>query len=129
MLMTISYEQMRILDMNSARYFEDRMVKHIARVFPDQYQKMGETGARKAIRDGIVKAGFYKIKSERDIALFIDLMVGVDPEFDTLEKMQWAREILLNEKYSAKSRMDILYYQLPYKEAELQSASKANEVK
>jgi hypothetical protein len=126
MLMKISYEQMRILDLNAARYFEDRAAQHIARIFPERYKQLGQIKTRQLIREGIAKAGTYGIKAELPVTLFIDLMVSIDPEFDNLERMQWARAILEDKKFSGKSRMNIIYYKLPYKEkeAELQSAAK-----
>lgn len=131
MLMKISYEQMRILDENAARSFENRMVRHIARVFPEHLRKLGESRARKLIREGVVKAATYGIQAELPVALFIDLMVSIDPEFDTLPALRWAQDILNDKKYSGKSRMNMIYYQLPYKEneANLQADLQAREVK
>ena len=74
--------------------FENRMVVHLHEFFPEQCKALGEKKTRKAIREGIERAGKYDIVTERDVCKFIDLMFAFGRKFDQDRKYPWARDIL-----------------------------------
>jgi len=85
-------EQMDAYRTAARRDFEDRVVEHVGRCFPDRLATMGEGGVRELIRFGIQRAAGYGIVAERYVCKFIDLMLVFGLEFDT--EQGWAMEIL-----------------------------------
>jgi hypothetical protein len=76
------------------RRFVDRMVAHIAEFFPSRFQELGEQAVREWIEDGIQRASQYRIRSERDVCKFIDIMIVFGRNFDTDPQCPWAPPIL-----------------------------------
>ncbi len=74
--------------------FEDRMIEHLRRCFPSQFDDPGEEALRELIRAGVDKANGYGFVAERDVCKFIDLMVVFGEKFDKDRSLPWAREIL-----------------------------------
>ena len=94
--------------------FEDRMVKHIAEVFPTEYGAMvdpdtGDQPVRELVWDGVSKAEGYGITSERNVAMFIELMVEIAPDFDTRQDTAWTQELLRDEALPEDAKMDFIY--------------------
>jgi len=107
------------------RSFENRMVDHIAEEFPDKYKAMldkerGDAPVRELVRRGVEKAEGYGLNSERDVALFIDLMVRVEPEFDQRPDMDWACEILKSDSVPQDGKVDAIHAELDAREAPLE---------
>lgn len=76
--------------------FEDEMVVHLRREYPDPSSKMGEARLRELIREGIETARGYHIILEADVARYIELMLTIAPDFDRSQQTPWAPEILAN---------------------------------
>lgn len=72
--------------------FEDRVVDHLQRCFPDRYQALGDAAIRAIIRQGIEGAATYGVVAERDVCTFIDLMLVLGVGFD--HERDWAVSIL-----------------------------------
>lgn len=89
------------------------MVKHIAKIFPDKFQEMGKEDALVIIHEGMEKSSGYGVKSERDVALFVDLMIGIGHNFDIIKETAWIRTILDDMELPPSDRMDLIYKQLP----------------
>jgi len=79
------------------RSFEDRMVDHIKKFFPEHFTALEDEKTRALIQFGISQAATYDIISERDVCIYIDLMIALGPEFDTDPKTTWAADILNDE--------------------------------
>lgn len=88
----IRSEQKASFREDAVRDFEDRVVAHVRRCFPDRWTTMGDSMLRAVIRDGIGRAATHGIISERDVCKFIDLMLIFGTTFD--RERAWAREIL-----------------------------------
>ena len=78
----------------SKKSFENRMVEHLNKHFPEHCDKLGEEGVRETIRYGIDRAASYDITAERDVCKYIDLMFVFGQDFDQDEKYPWARKEL-----------------------------------
>ncbi len=91
-MFTIRAEQTKVLNADLRRRFVERMVAHIREFFPRQFAALGELAVREWIEDGIARAGRYRIRAERDVCKFIDIMIVFGREFDTAEP--WAARIL-----------------------------------
>ena len=86
-MLTIRREQMEVLSAYMRQSFEDRMVRHIAAAFPATFKAMktggpGDTAVRTFIQSGILKAGQYAIRAERDVASYIEFTLLHGPDFE-----------------------------------------------
>ena len=89
--MVIRQAQMRALSNNASRTFEDRMVVHLNKSFPNECRELGEPEVREWIRYGIQRASEYRITAQRDVCKYIDLMFVFGRDFD---RDPWASSIL-----------------------------------
>ena len=100
-------EQMVAYREAALRDFEDQVVAHVGRCFPEELAALGEDGTRLVIRSGIERAGGYGIVAERDVCKFIDLMLVLGTTFD--REHAWAGEILANPNRSSRRKLDALF--------------------
>ena len=92
--MIIRPDQMRVLAEEAMRRFENRALKHLRTHFPDQFEALGESSVREAIRYGLDRAGSYGFEYEDEVGWYIDLMFLFGREFDRDPKIPWAADIL-----------------------------------
>jgi len=85
-------EQMAAFREDALRGFEDRVAAHVQRCFARRWSALQEDGVRGLIRRGVERAAAHGIVAERDVCLFIDLMLVFGAGFD--REQAWAREIL-----------------------------------
>ena len=109
-MLIIRAEQIDVFHAHEMRKFEDRVLAHVREAFPREYQEMGEGGLRDLLQEAIERASKYELESERDITLFMDLMLALGPDFDNTSTSPWVSEILSDEFYPSPSdRIDRLY--------------------
>lgn len=99
-------EQMQAYREAALRDFEDRMVAHVERCFPQRLTALGAESVREVIRLGIERAAGHGIVTERDVCKFIDLMLVLGPTFD---EEPWAREILVEPNRGSWRKLDELF--------------------
>lgn len=109
-MVTITAEQMAALDgLNRALYVE-RVTAHLTRFFPEHCTALGPAGLREAIDHGIARAASYGIIGERDVCLYLDLMVAFGRDFDQDPNLPWAAAILNDDAIPApKQRINRLH--------------------
>jgi hypothetical protein len=108
--------QLEALDRDSERLFLDRMVNHVSEIFPDKCEELGSRGKiRELIRQGLIQARGYDINTEEDVALYVDIMFGIGPDFPEGEDMAWARSILENDGLSGPAKMEFILQRLERK--------------
>src|SRR5262245_30209914 len=90
--MVIRSEQMEALSANSYGAFEAKVEAHLNRCFPDECASMGEENVRATIRYGLERARSYGITANREVCLYIDVMMVFGRDFD--RELSWASEIL-----------------------------------
>ena len=96
----------------SRKSFEDRMVAHLQKHFPEHCEQLGEPAVRETIQYGIDRAATYGIKAERDVCKYIDLMCAFGPDFDENDRYHWAHGILTASKpVEPHARMECLFEQ------------------
>ena len=127
-MFTLRNDQLEALNASIAKDFERRMVKHLAHVFPEHSESLSEDAALRLIRVGIRKASTYHITSERDVALFIDLMVGIAPDFDQQPDMIWGRKILEEKALTPGDKMDLIFSRLKNRSKNKDTASENGEI-
>src|SRR5437773_1018104 len=92
-MLTIRKDQMQALSAYTRRSFEDRMVRHLGAAFPDSFKKIQaqsseDTAIRNFIQSGILKAGQYGIRAERDVATYIEFMFLHGLDFELTHGME-----------------------------------------
>jgi hypothetical protein len=95
-MLTIRKEQLAVFGPLGEKTFEDRVIAHLKKVFPEQSESLGEPKLRETIQYGAQRAAAYRIISERDVCKYIDLMVLYGSDFDKDPKLPWAQSILQN---------------------------------
>jgi hypothetical protein len=109
-MLTIRKEQMAVFGPLGQKAFEDRMLVHLKKVFPEQSESLGEPKLRDTIQYGTQRAAAYKIISERGVCKFIDLMIFYGRDFDKDPNLPWAQTILQNRAFrSPSSKIERLY--------------------
>ncbi len=93
-MLTLRPEQIRAFSEVGVKRFEETMVAHLKKFFPDRCEDAGELKVRKLIRYGIERAASYNIAAQRDVSRYIDLMMTLGPDFDKDKQLPWAGEIL-----------------------------------
>jgi hypothetical protein len=93
-MITIRPEQMKVFSKAASKSFEDRMVAHLAKFFPQQCKKLGEEKIHETIQQGIVKARRYGIITEHDVCIYIDIMFDLGSDFDVDPELPWASRVL-----------------------------------
>ncbi len=88
--------------------FEDFMVGHLNKWFPDACQALGDDGTRRRIRMGVERAERYDILGRRDVCKYIDVMFTLGPGFDEDPELPWARQILAPRGEAPSEKVDHL---------------------
>jgi hypothetical protein len=111
-MLTIRDEQIQALARADVARFEQRVFAHLKEFFPAQCRPLTEQELRRTIRVGLERAASYEIVSQRDVCMFIDLMMVLGRDFDTDKRFPWAQEILAKPSEPA-AKMDALYQIAP----------------
>ena len=120
-MLSMRKEQMKAFSEYMRKSFEDRMVKHIAQTFPAEYEEMldpetGDKPVRELVREGVERASRYEVTSERNVAMFIELMVDLSRDFDKRPQTAWTCEILEDPELPEDGKMDAIYDELEAQE-------------
>lgn len=95
--MILRKEQLGAFSEPELREFEQFMVGHLRKWFPDECGALGEEATRRRIREGIQQAERHGITGKRDVCKFIDVMFALGPRFDEDPALPWPRRILGND--------------------------------
>src|SRR5438132_13371033 len=109
-MLTIRKEQEEVLAGYMAKNFQERIVKHVKRFWPEQCRALGDEQVRESVRTGLARARGYGMSTEYDLARYIDLMYWLGTDFDTGPSFPWAVQILPNTSIAARAGMDKLYH-------------------
>ncbi len=111
-MLTIRKEQTAVFEDASRLDFENRMMAHIKKFFPEHYAALAEEKTRQLIQFAIERAETHGIVNERDVCKFTDLMIAFGPGFEQDPKCPWAAKILTDPAVTTPSkRVDKLYDQ------------------
>lgn len=106
---TISDAHMEAFSEQQGKRFEDEMVLHLTREFPEEANRVGEDWLREMIREGVQAAEGYNIVLERDVARYLELMLAVSPDFDDNDQTPWAKDILTDGSMTGQEKLDRIY--------------------
>jgi hypothetical protein len=96
-MLTIRKEQIAVFGPLGKKVFEDRMLTHLKKFFPEQSESLGEPKLRETVQYGTQRAAAHSIISERDVCKYIDLMILYGRDFDKDPNLPWAQSILRNQ--------------------------------
>ena len=108
-MLKIRKKQNNVLAKAAVKRFEDRVLVHLKKFWPDECKELTEKGVRESIRTGIENAKKYGIETEYDVARYIDLMYTLSSDFDSNTEISWPSEILNDTDMNARKKMDTLY--------------------
>jgi hypothetical protein len=109
-MLVIRKSQLDALSIAHRTSFDNRMLAHLKKFFPAQYDGLGEERAIEAVHYGIARAATYGITSERDVCKYVDLMFALGRDFDTDPRFDWAQPILTDPNLPDPSaRIELLY--------------------
>ena len=92
--MLIRSQQMQQFEDRMQIQFEDRMIEHLRRYFPSTCDRVGDSGTRQTVREGIDAAGKYGINTRSDVCTYIDIMFLFGRHFDSDRALPWANQLL-----------------------------------
>ena len=95
-MLTLRQEQVKAFGPLGMKSFEDKVLVHLRKVFPEKAEALGEPRLRDAIRYGTQRAKTYSIVSEHDVCKYIDLSILYGRDFDKDAALPWAAKILQN---------------------------------
>jgi len=104
-MLRIRQEMMEALSRGVLATYEDNVVAHAWRAFPERCEALGEAGTREMAQHGMIRAPMYGIVGERDVCRYIDLMFALGRDFDLDRHLPWAHEILHNQAWSPHRRL------------------------
>lgn len=108
-VLTIRFEQLDVFSQQERRKFQDWMVAHLTRFFPQRCTALGgESKVRDLIWYGVGRSAAYGITSKRDVCKYVDAMMVLGRDFDTDDRFGWAPRIL-NQPWPAGDKISALY--------------------
>jgi len=109
-MFVIRKEQLEAFGPLGKKAFEDRVIAHLKKVFPERSHTLGELKLRETIQFATQRAAAYRITSERDVCKYIDLMILYGRDFDKDPNLPWALAILQNQTIrNPSSKIERLY--------------------
>jgi hypothetical protein len=91
-MLVVRTAQLEALGASVQQHFEERLMAHLERFFPQPCVILGEFGLRQLCQEGIARARAYGLRSERDLCKYLNLMFVFGCDFD--HEQPWAAEIL-----------------------------------
>lgn len=107
--MVIRDEQMRVFERAAEREFENRMIERIHKYFPKHGKMLDAAQLRALVTLALERARGYGLTTERNVALYLDVVCLLGSAFDGDPQMPWAAEILANRSVIADERADLLH--------------------
>lgn len=101
--LVIREEQREVLRKYMLKQFEDRMVLHLRRIFPNEIKSFSEPDLRAQIQKGMNRSAQYQITMGGDVQRYLECAVIYGWDFDTTP---WAREILRHDDWDGEMKMD-----------------------
>ncbi len=111
-MLVIRKAQKEALDAAMRERFLRRAAEHLRQIFPEETRARDEAALRAFIETGIARARAYGITGQQEVVLFLDLMMGLGPDFDQRPENAWAAEILSRKDLGQRERMAALCQRL-----------------
>jgi hypothetical protein len=92
--MLIRTEQTTILGRSAGDAFETRLLAHIQKFFPIHWREVGQQHLRGVVHLGVTNAADHGLETQREIYLFVSLMLYLGSYFDTDNQLPWVTACL-----------------------------------
>jgi hypothetical protein len=89
------------------------MVEFVRANHPEKFKALEEDKTRALIRQGVAKAASHGIKAENNVAGYVNLMVQLEPDFETRKDLPWIKGVLGNPDLSEDAKMRLIHKRLP----------------
>lgn len=111
-MIQIRTEQMRLLNEHLRKIFVERARLHLREVFPEETRELTDPDLNKTIEQAMAKAADFNIQAEQPTILFIDLAIGLGPDFEKQEVHRWMQPILEKTELNEQEKMELIYQRL-----------------
>lgn len=120
-MLQIRQAQIDVMRASMRRNYEEKLIKHLSSAFPEEIKKLqGPPGKLSALRqfidEGIKEAEKFGLQRERNVTLFIDLMMGLSPDFLRQREHGWIVGLLTKVDLNETEKMDVIYKRLQARE-------------
>jgi hypothetical protein len=103
----IQGRQATALEAAELQRFKQNLVLHVRRFFPGHYRAFGDACIRSAIELSVRDARVHGLTTERNVCLYLNIMLMLGAEFERDPQFPWAADIL-QKANSANAKMDDL---------------------
>jgi hypothetical protein len=111
-MLTIRKEQMAVFEAHFDRQFRAGLLRHVRTDLPTESKAMSDGDVDGMITQAIERGRPYGVTSERDVALFLDLMLLKGRDFDRDPKLRWMGNILKDKDLEGAAKMNAIYHRL-----------------
>lgn len=108
-MLIIRKEQIEAFEQAALENFENKMFAYLEKFFPKNCEVHGETKIREIIRYGIEEAEVHGFTTERDVCLYISLMLMLGHRFYQDPQLPWASIFFNDENISPSQKIDRIY--------------------
>jgi hypothetical protein len=103
--MIIRDEQIEGLKVGKRQRFEEGVVAHLERAYPEEVWNISTDDLRERVHSSVEKALSYGIDIEKDVSSYVDLTFELGENFDEDPQQEWAGEILRDESLSGAEKI------------------------
>jgi len=114
-MLRIRPEQMDVLNQHMLKIYIEKIIKHLRETFPDKTQEKTNEDLEGFINDGIKRASGYEITEEREVTLYIDLMMILGKNFEQQRSHLWILKFLKRQDLNQHEKMELIYTGLDQK--------------
>ena len=100
-MLTIRQDQLAVFSQLEVQRFEEWMVVHLKKFFPQRCRAAGTAEIRELVRYGIERAEAHGFTAKREACKYIDLMMVFGRDFDNDPRFPWASSILSKKRLPA----------------------------
>src|SRR5437660_11303186 len=111
-MLAIKKEQLDVLNVYMRERFIEKTVRHIREVFAQQVNDKKTEELRVVVENGMRRASTFELDGEREVTLFIDLLIGLGQDFDSQAQYAGLKRILRDKEFSQRDKMELIYQKL-----------------
>lgn len=104
-MLSIRHEQVLIFKEQSTNHFRVKMLRYLKEKYGHLYSNNSDQEILEVVDKGIKKAFFYNIKTQSDVAMFIDRMALYGISFDKDVEYSWIQRILNSKTIPSEYKM------------------------
>lgn len=112
-MLIIRGEQFEALSAGRWRQFKARVAAHVTEVLPARAAALGTNGLTAAIDRHVAAGQGWGLASERDLARYVDLLLGLGPEIGADVPGSWIGPMMADQSLPPGERLAIIYAMLP----------------